>query len=443
MGTDEPVLLLGTDRYVLRACERIGVKAVVIYDAAARDNAYTVLPECATGLFVEDVHNPSDILAALERAELSDAQFQGIQTTDEHAVTLAAMLGLALNCRSYSPATAVHFRDKFLQKALVRRSGVRTAQSHFIEDICHLPSEFSFGFERAVLKPVAGVAASSTYVVSGAADVAAVSARCRDRKGAPRSFVLEEFISGDEWYADGIVFDGKVIFSSIGRYSFPALQMVGGQRSQLMRRFNPGEEEWAFEKAEPVVKASLAALGLTDGVFHMELFHDPDSDQIIFSECAARRGGGGIQEEVSCKFNVDLAEAALSCAIGRRPQLNVKVHPDWVATLFLPSRPGILMSHPSAAEMRELPGVEYVRFDFPFGYQMPDAASSTSVKIGIVVFRSDGAEDLSDRHAKIERWFEDRLRVAPAGVTRNDLRAWQRAHWPEQGAADDCYTPAW
>ncbi|MFF4306863.1 hypothetical protein [Streptomyces sp. NPDC001601] len=38
---------------------------------------------------------------------------------------------------------------------------------------------------------------------------------------------------------------------------------------------------------------------------------------------AARRGGALVHEQIECKFGIDLGEAALSLAIGERPDVTI------------------------------------------------------------------------------------------------------------------------
>lgn len=432
------MLLLAPDRYVLRACDRLGLAPVVIYGAMHRDNGLQEIAPPAAGVFCEDHRRPEAILTALHRAGYGDHQFRAVQTTNEFVLITAAVLGKALGARAIDPTTAVLFKDKSLQKRRVREAGLRAARTQVIEDLFSIGDGIAFPFERAVLKPVAGAGTEVTCVVGDRAELLGLAARYRRQRIPNRTFVLEEFVTGDEWTADGVVFDGEVLFYGLGRYDQPCLSTIEQQRALRMRKFDPETEGWAYQAADDTIRRAIAALGLRDGVFHMELFHDPATGTITFSECAARRGGALTAEEILLKFNVDLGEAAVRCALGRKPEIDVRVRPGAVGSVYLPGRPGTLISCPSPAELATLPGVEFARIETPFGKQM-SALDSTTDRIGMALLTAADPEELEERRAATLRWFDERLVVAPSNGTTAGLRAWHRSLSGPFAFADTCF----
>ncbi|MFJ6169134.1 ATP-grasp domain-containing protein [Micromonospora orduensis] len=422
----ELMLILAPDRYVLRACRRLGVPHVVVYGARHRDLAFQEIPAPAIPVFCEDHHKPEAVLTALHRAGFGDRQFTAVQTTIEPLLITASILGRALGARVLSPTTAVLFRDKFLQKQRIADAGLATARSVLIEDIFALEPDFVMPFERGVLKPVTGLATQTTSVVDGLDDLLATARRHRQQRISSRTFVLEEFITGDEWTADGVVSDGELLFYGLGRYEQPCLATLQDNAPLSMRKFDPHSESWAYAAADDMVRAALDALGLTDGVFHMELFHDPQSGRVVFSECAARRGGALTEEEILAKFGVDLGEAAVQCALGWKPELDVRIRPGTVGSVYFTSRPGTLAACPSPAELTDLPDVSFARIELPIGYRMAGAAASTTTRIGMAMINAADPQSLERRRAEVLRWFDERLVVIPAATTGAELRDWHR-----------------
>ena len=116
------------------------------------------MPEGLRALPVDNQSSVDAIMTALHRAGLDSHRFTGIQTTDEWALVPASLLALHLGCDFLDPVTAVHFRDKSLQKGRVRAAGLKVAQVTVIDDIYDVSGIDELPYPKAVLKPVAGAA---------------------------------------------------------------------------------------------------------------------------------------------------------------------------------------------------------------------------------------------------------------------------------------------
>jgi biotin carboxylase len=435
------VLMLGLDRYVLRACVRHDVEAVAVCSHTVWDSGLDQIPDGIAVMRVDDQASVESVLTALHRAGLAGHRFDAIYTTDEWALVTASVLGQILGCRSADPAMAVHLRDKSLQKARVRAAGIPAARAEVIDDIFDVRGHETLSFPRAVLKPIAGAGTIRTSVVEDGTELRDRSRRYRFERARERTYILEEFVDGEEWIADGVVFGREVLFFGLARYSEPCLTTLNHRRVLTTYRMDPDADGGAYAAAEPVVRGALAALGMADGVFHMELFHETGTGRVIFSECAGRRGGGLTHEEVQRKFNVDLGEAALLCALGQRPALTHRAHPDAVGCAFLQGRPGILISHPMPADFLALPGVEFARVRSPYGTRLPGEAGSTGERLAELLITSDSTEGILRRAEELRVWFDEQLIVVPAGATTAELRRWQAETWPDAPARNALYWP--
>jgi biotin carboxylase len=430
------ILMIGADRYGMEACTRLDFEAVVIRSAASWDAGLIEIPPQLDRVRVEDQTSPEQILAALHRAGLAEGGFDAVYTTIEWALVTTALLARHFGCPTIDPFTAAGFRDKFLQKSLVAAAGIDTARCTVIEDVYDVSDLDELPYERAVLKPVAGAGTALTSVVTSIEDLRRRSREYRDEGIPQRTFVLEEFVPGEEWIVDGVLFGGELLFACVAAYGAPCLATVENDLVLSMRRFDPEQDAAAYEAAVPVAAAALRALGLRDGVFHMELFRDPETGRLSFGECAARRGGALIHEEVQAKFNVHLGECAVLCALGRRPELDVKIRPGVVSGGFLAARAGVMLSHPTPSELRERPGVEFARIEWPYGTVFGEGISTATDRIGMVLVVADTVEEADARLAEVRAWFDRGLVVAPSGARPRELRAWQAATWPDEDLGD-------
>jgi hypothetical protein len=285
-----------------------------------------------------------------------------------------------------------------------------------------------------------GVGTARTALVSSQAELRAAAARFYQKAPAYRTYVAEEFSRGDEWTADGVMFRGELMFLSMATYQEPCLAVLEKQDALTYRRFDPEVDAAVFHLAGPFVRRCIAALGLSDGIFHMELFHDPDTGELIFGECNGRRGAALVPEEIRYKFNVDLGEEAVRCALGLTPRLDVKVSPDSIGNTYLLGPPGTLISSPSPSEVLAREGTRYVTLEKLAGTVIPGSYGDMLTRMGMAVVSAPDADALYRRMAGLRDWFAAQLTVVPPGLTTRALRRWHRQTWPDRDLDDAAAT---
>jgi biotin carboxylase len=431
------MLMLSDDPYIQRACADLGVELTVVFDGVQRD--WGMIPELPgqRHVFVNDATSVESVLLGLYRAGLDPAAFDAIYTTYEGGVVTAAALGRAFGLRSMSPEVMARFRDKSLAKAALAREGVDVARFEVIEDLHENPDDHTLPFEPAVLKPVAGGGTQHTTLIRSAADLRAAAHRAREDRGL-RAFILEEFVPGQERHVDGVMFGGQLLFMSIGGYRKTCLTTISDGEWMTHFTFDPVADADVYARVTPLAERALGILGLQDGVFHMEVFDDEESGRLVFSECAARRGGSFLEEQIIAKFGVSLAEAAVQCALGIRPEIKPVPQPGVFGYVFLPYTPGILFSAPSAEELAERPGVEYAMVEYPVGFAMYPM-NSTLDKVGQVLLVAESREELFQRADEVVTWFGERTVIVPPKASARELRQWYARHVPDGKRA----TSAW
>jgi hypothetical protein len=227
----------------------------------------------------------------------------------EKTILMAAELREAYDLPGQRPAEAMLFRDKVAMKAVVAAAGVDVPDYRALDALVDLDGvDWAV---RHVIKPRFGVGSDQVHVVSTRAEAAEIFARL----GAPAgTFEIEKFIDGDMYHCDAVVLDGAVNFASVGRYyARPGHYRPGGMAGSYL--LPPGALR---DRIVELNSRALAALGLREGVTHLEVFHTP-TDDLVFCEAAARPGGGGIDEMVARGCGLSLYETALRLAAGMAP----------------------------------------------------------------------------------------------------------------------------
>jgi biotin carboxylase len=442
--TAPSMLLIGPEPIIVRACLDLGADVVLVYGPSARDGDGDRVPEQVRTVFVQDQRTPEAVLTALYRAGLAQGPggrgFDAVLTSFEHALVNAAVLARVLGCRGMEPGIAVRFRDKWLQKEVIRGAGLPTARSAVLEDIAYPDELPELDSWPRVVKPNYGVGAQRTALVADQAELRAAAGRFYRTAPSHRTYVAEEFTSGEEWTADGVMFHGELRFLSVATYRETCLRVLEKQEALTFRRFDPEADAGVFRVAEPFVRRCIEALGLTDGVFHMEFFHDPDSGALVFGEGNGRLGQALVAEEIRYKFNVDLGEEAVRCALGLTPRLDVKVSPDSIGNTFLLGPPGVVVSSPSPVRVLAQEGVRHVTLEQSVGSVIPGSLDDANTRAGMAVLAAPTPDALYRRMAELRSWFASELIVVPPDVSRRSLRRWQRQTWPDVDLDDASYT---
>lgn len=421
--TQKSLLMLGDDAHVVRACADLDVNLTVLCSYDSKDFGLTVPPNAGREILIEDVSSLESIYQGLWHAGLDLADFDAVYTTDEGAVVTAAILNEQLNLRWLAPGQAGAFRDKARAKTLLQAKGVATAKFAVVDDLHNLPADVALPFSPAVLKPIAGAATYRTVVITDVSELRSAAALART-EGWPRTYLIESFVEGDEWRIDGFVFDGELLFASVATYRQTCLTAVTSKQPVSMYLFDPENDREKYEQALPMAAEALRTLGLKNGVFHLEAFCSSDTGQLVFGECAARRGGGLIEEEILRKFGISLSRAAVQCALGIKPDQEADLQPSVVGTAFLPLRPGVLVDHPELAELGALPNVQLAVIDIPLGFEM-ESPVSTIMKMGQVLLAADSVSEFLERADSVVDWFHERTVVIPPTATPAELRRWQ------------------
>jgi biotin carboxylase len=117
-------------------------------------------------------------------------------------------------------------------------------------------------------------------------------------------FVMEQFVPGDVYHVDGLVDNGKVLFSMAHKYAQPPLSVYAGGGVFITRSLDRKSDE--SKALVELNKRVLKAMGLVRGATHSEYIKSQSDGQLYFLENAARVGGANIAECVEYASGVNL-----------------------------------------------------------------------------------------------------------------------------------------
>jgi phosphoribosylaminoimidazole carboxylase (NCAIR synthetase) len=297
-----PFLMPATVRFVAAAAQLPDVRLAVITTAPAEQ----VPPELARHLAghwrVDDALDPRQIAEAaaglsrqLGRVDRLVGALEQLQVPLAHAREALGIPGMDVE-------TARNVRDKSRMKEVLRAAGVPCARHQLVTDPAEaLAFAENVGFPL-VAKPPAGAGAQATYRLDDIDALRSWLAAIPPWADAPG--LLEEFLVGDEHTFDSVTIGGRTVWASVADYVPPPLEVLRNPWIQWTVLLPRELDDPRYAGIAEIGPAALRALGVRDGLTHMEWFRRPDGS-VAVSEVGARPPGAQISSMLGYVHDVD------------------------------------------------------------------------------------------------------------------------------------------
>lgn len=200
--------------------------------------------------------------------------------------------------------TAELFREKALMKDALRAAGIPVARHRLVSsesDARAFAEEVGFPI---VLKPPAGIGARATFRVS---TLDALLASVRD-VGSRGPILAEEMLRGKEHTYETITLGGVPRVASFAQYYPGPLEALENPWIQWACILPREIDTPLYAKAREVGDATIRALGLQEGMTHMEFYEKPDGS-IAVGEIAQRPPGPQLCQMTGLVHDVDIYRA--------------------------------------------------------------------------------------------------------------------------------------
>jgi len=282
----------------LRECRRRGCRVLLLTDEKLAGSDWP--REAIDDMFFvrrdmpdQDIRKGAAYLARTERLD-------HIVALDDFDVETAAMLREYLNVAGMGVTTARGFRDKLAMRTRARAAGIPIPA--FVHALHH-PTIAEWTQRHPapwVLKPRSQAAAIGIRKIASAEDLWRTLEALGDTQA---DFVLEQFLPGDVYHVDSIVFDGKLQFAKASRYRMPPMSVAheGGIFVTSTIRDDDPRATALREMNDRV----LTSFGLRRGASHTEFIHALDGNW-YFLETSARVGGAYIVDVVEAASGLNL-----------------------------------------------------------------------------------------------------------------------------------------
>ncbi|MFF4183037.1 acetyl-CoA carboxylase biotin carboxylase subunit family protein [Streptomyces sp. NPDC001691] len=256
-----------------------------------------------SGLTVPSFDHERETLDTVDRL-MARRPFQHVLATSESNLAFAAFLRSRYGLPGLGFDAALTVTNKWRMKQWIKPS-LPTAR-------CWLSGDFAAAAPGdpsadVVVKPLSGSSSKGVRrIPAGQAQELAAA--------GDELFLVEEAVDADaELHVDGVVRDGELRAAFASAYDRPVLSAAGTTRASLHLPPEDPRRGPALQAAERAV----AALGIADLVFHLELFQV--GDRLLFNEIALRPAGGGVAESLRTFHGVDLWDEFVRIQLGKPP----------------------------------------------------------------------------------------------------------------------------
>ncbi|MCA9867109.1 MAG: hypothetical protein KC410_11530 [Anaerolineales bacterium] len=278
-----------------------------------------------------DLHVQPDIIHAVSYLARSN-DIDRIVALDDYDVATAATLREHLRLPGLGETQARYFRDKLGMRTQAAANAIRVPAFTPVFNYDLLRDYMARVEPPWVLKPRFEAGAIGIRKLH---DSEAVW-RALDELGDEQSFyLLEQFVPGDVYHVDALVWGGEVVFAVSSRYGEPPLSVTQGGgifNTRLLPR-----DSADFKATTGLAADVFRAFGLARGVTHTEFIHAHHDGQFYFLETAARVGGAHIDKMVEAATGVALWQEAarIELASVRGEEYRVPEHRQDYAGLII------------------------------------------------------------------------------------------------------------
>ncbi|CAL9363445.1 Phosphoribosylamine--glycine ligase [Streptomyces sp. enrichment culture] len=344
------------------------------------------------------VPDPTD-QAALSAAGLALAErydLAGVFTWTEWYLVPVARLARQLGLPTTAPEVMQACRNKANSRALFARHGVPSATSTSVRtrEEAHTAAE-RIGYP-VVLKPSAHAASIGVIradTPEQLADAYDFAARAAAQGTENTSVLVEEYLDGPEISVECVTYQGETTVVAVTRKTVSAPPFF----EELSHSVDAADP--LLDVVAPTARSAIHALGITDGVSHIEMRLVDGQPRLI--EVNGRLAGDMIGHLVHLATGIDLPRAAADIACDRAPDLTPTRSEAAAIRLIYPERSGRLTT--LRADGPRPPWLHRVHFQRSPGDQLllPEAGGDMfSARIGYVI-TTGPAGDVA--HARAEQ----------------------------------------
>lgn len=330
---DRPLTMLCLASYekgeaFLRECKRQGCRVLLITVEKLRDADW---PREAIDevFYLPTNYSRDDVVKGVSYLARNQA-IDRIVPLDEYDQETAAYLREHLRIPGMGDTTARYFRDKLAMRVKAQREGIVIPDFVHVLNYDRVREFMSRVVPPWVLKPRSEAASMGIKKIGSSDELWPLLDALGDRQSF---YVLEQYLPGDIYHIDSIVFEREIMFAVPHKYGHPPMDVsLGG----IFTTRKIQRECADARQLDTLNRELVNALGLVRGVTHAEFIKANKDGRFYFLEIAARVGGANIAEAVEASTGLNLwAEWARVEIAGEESSYELPPHRDDYAGVII------------------------------------------------------------------------------------------------------------
>lgn len=369
---------------------------IVIVDKNRRSFDDCRLLQCFNEIIeVNNIYDKKEMHKTIEWIIDKKGEIEAILAPFEGIVEMGGYLRTSFNIQGLKEDVADKFRNKFVMKDEVRKNDVKTANSKIINDINEAKEFVNENKYPVILKPLYGYATLSTYKIDNENELNSVfkeiNETCLDNL-KEKGFLMEQYIKGEEYYCDSIIIDGKVVFETVSKYLFNCIDTIANIDKPVGGILYPNDYNEVESSIKAINKKVIKALGIERSICHMEVFVE-ESGQVVFSEIAARIGGGEVIPPCTLNsYGINMYDAFVELEFNEFNQKPKDCKDVFTGFVMLPIKEGKVVAISNEDYLKD-EKVVYIDINRKVG-DVVKLDNSSNDKTGFIVLESNSEEGL-------------------------------------------------
>lgn len=318
-------------------------------------------------------------------------------TTDQTDVSVPTVAYVAekMGLPGIGSKLAKQFTDKYEMRKAAAKAGIAVPDfmraRNLSEALC---AAEKIGYPL-IIKPVNSSGSRGVYKIASAQDLNKKYSES-SAFDIQQEIIVEKFIDGIEYLADGFAMNGEYHTLDIGTKEY--FDLPGCFVSKMCmfvsaKRISQGVEKKVFNTNEALIRA----LQLPFGITHAEYIYSPTDKKVYLVECAARGGGVFLSSHLTpwasgFKTNEALIDYLLEskCKVVDPERLSNKIS-AWLC-FGLPS--GRIVDITGCDKLNEIPGIRKICLDDIYPGKETCILRDDTNKYGPILFCDDSEESI-------------------------------------------------